>query len=229
MKNKGEKKMKNICFIGAPGCGKTTQVNLLKNYLINISTYIAKATHIINIHDEARPYLKNEEIELLESLKEQTKQKRKTGKLADLIYDEILFETTKRIPNENLVLYEGGPRGLKIAELFLTQKHLVDETIIFHFSFPENEYEHSISRQVFRALKKHDFEFVKSEFERFKQKYEVYKDDTLLGLELLKKENIPVYTINPHKNVNEIFNTIKMILTPYIKQKGGRKIETVNQ
>ena len=211
--------MKNICFIGAPGCGKTTQVTVLKEKLIDRNVYIAKATHIINIHEEAKPYLTEQEIQFIESMKSETRQVRGQGILANIEYDKILYKTIERLPQGTAVLYEGGPRGYEIVKLFLQQRHLIGETIVFHFQFPEYEYEHSISRQVYRALKKYDFSSVQEQMNRFKQKYDVYKNDTLKGLELLQQHGVPVFPINPHFSVDAISQMIENVALPYLSTK----------
>jgi adenylate kinase family enzyme len=218
--------LKNICFIGAPGSGKTTQVNILQRNLENAPTYVGKVTNIINLDEEILHLLTKKEIELLESMKPKTKSARMSGNLASIIYDDILFKTTKRIPEETMVLFEGGPRSLEIARLFLKQEHLTEESIIFHFSFPENEYEYSLSRQVYRALINHDFDYVKKEIVRFKQKYDVYFNDTLKGLELLRNSGIPVYTINPHQNISVIEEKIKKEVSNHFKNKGVKEYES---
>lgn len=202
--------MKNICFIGPPGCGKSTQIKQIRSYIsAHFPVFLAKVTKLSFLEDEVLPYVTDEEKKLIESKMEKTRSEKRNGELADIFYDELLFRLTKRIPEHHVVIFDGSPRSLTRAALFLTHNHLAKDSLVFHFQFSEHEYEHSISRQIFRGLKYHPIDVVKSELDRFQRKIEIYQNDTSKGIELLRENGVKICSINAMNSINFITEQLK--------------------
>lgn len=213
--------MKNICFIGAPGCGKSTQIELLRNHLAQTHTvFHAKVTRLIFLDDDVRDLLSRSEIDWIQTRMNQTRAEKRNGELANIEYDQLLFQVIGRLPKETVLLFDGSPRSVSRAQLFLTQPHLVNDALIAHFSFPENEYQHSFSRQVYRGLLRNELPVVKTELDRFQRKFDIYQSDTCKGVELLKNHGVPVVTIDPRQSIETIQQFLQQTAADHLRPEG---------
>ncbi|MCA1031354.1 nucleoside monophosphate kinase [Bacillus timonensis] len=210
--------MKSICFIGAPGSGKSTQIKKLSmNLHQKFNIFHGKVTKLIFLEDEIKKYINEEELKWIEEQMDSTRREKRLGNLASIEYDQLLIEITKRLPEESVILFDGFPRSYNRAELFLQQQHLIKDTIVIQLQFENDEFEHSISRQFFRGLKKRGFNFVLTEFDRFFKKTEIYQSETLKGVALLNEKGIPVFSINALLPISSIEQRIEEIAIKHLE------------
>jgi energy-coupling factor transporter ATP-binding protein EcfA2 len=99
--------MKNICLIGPPGCGKSTQIKMLLPYLKQQGPiFHGKVTNVVFLDESVTPYLTDIEKKWCQERMDNTREDKRSGDLADIAYDHLLFEVTKRIPEDSTIVFD---------------------------------------------------------------------------------------------------------------------------
>jgi adenylate kinase family enzyme len=203
-----------ISFVGPPGCGKTTQIQLLKKSLLGYyDTFVVSVPYILNKKEDVIKLLTEDELSIVNKYLNQAFKVAYKGYLAPIVYDKILLSLAKRLHDQgNMVIMDGSPRGFMQAEYFLQNQVFTKHGTIINLEFDNKSYEYSVSRQFARQALEYGIDDAISKLELFQNKANVYHTDTVNGLLLVKESGIPILSFEARENASilhqQILNSI---------------------
>lgn len=101
-----------VSFVGPPGSGKSTQIEMAVNKL-GPGSVVLSVPRLVK-SSEAKCYLNSDEAETVTRLSGEIALAKQRGELAPLIMDYILFDVVKRVSeSRRYILLDGCPRGLE--------------------------------------------------------------------------------------------------------------------
>jgi len=181
-----------LSFIGPPGSGKTSQIQLLEGVLKPHNFLVASVPRLVRRQADLVALLTEGERRELDALTDAAHQARDRGELAPIELDKLLFKSLQRVGGEIVVALDGCPRGVRQARLFLEKGELSASAGIILFYFPENERTWSLNRQYSRECVKRGESSARARQHIFQRKFEVYMRDTLPGVTLLARTGVPI-------------------------------------
>jgi len=188
-----------IGFIGIPGSGKSTQIEILKAKLSG-KTVLASIPAMVKNKRGFHKFLTQADIIKLNQFHYKTDASREKGELAPIELDELLFEVClKRIFNEKTnIILDGMPRGIKQAEIFweMAQSSHKSNFFLAHLVFPENQAANSFHRQYLRAVENKGLLQAYSELDKFRTKIKVYEGDTMAACRFLQDKAIGYFEVD---------------------------------
>ncbi len=146
---------KIISFIGIPGSGESTQIQLLTNnykqgnYLVASIPYLVKKDGLLN------SLLTEDQRVIINQSQDKINDSRLNGELAPFALDQILFNIiNNNAHNYDLIIMDVCPRGIRQAKYFwqLLDNDIKKNYYIFVLNFENNETEKSYERQFQRDL-----------------------------------------------------------------------------
>lgn len=197
-----------ISFTGAPGSGKSTQIQFIMEELFKERDVLKlRVPNLIKKREEIRKYLKDDEVNRIDAFANESDACRNQGKLSPIELDNILFNVAERcLDDQKIILLDGAPRGIEQAESYSSREKLMENTTFIHLAFFDKAYEQSVSRQFNREVGYFGHEIARKNKQRFINKFETYRTTTVQGLEFLKGLNVPFIELDaslPKEKVSE--------------------------
>jgi adenylate kinase family enzyme len=197
-----------LSFLGPPGCGKTTQIELLAE-LLSPRLIVASVPRLLRGQEDLVTMLTPAEVAELEGLSQASAAARSRGDLAPLAVDRLLFSALARLPAQGFVALDGCPRGMAQARLFLETGNLASQTLVVELRFPEHTPASSFLRQIERETEKRGTEEALAKLAVFARKTQVFLNDTSAGLCLLRDAGIPSLTFDATVKADSIHAQIR--------------------
>lgn len=224
-----------ISFIGPPGCGKSTQIELVrKRFFVDVGAIMLRVPNLVKKHPDILPYLTDQEVSRIDALAESSYECRDKGRLSPVELDLIMFDVAERCLDDNkFVVLDGAPRGLEQAVSYCRSKYLLKRTIVVHLFFQNQALENSVSRQFYRESLSRGIETAIGKIKRFSNKFETYETDTTQGFNLLKEHNVPYIEIDALLQKSEVAHRLEGFLSKQIlkhtftAKSGGWKNECI--
>ena len=179
-----------VSFVGAPGSGKSTQIQLLSTAL-GPNCIVASVPKLVRRDPSLLTWTTTAERNEMEQLRLAIEHTRAAGLLAPLALDRILLNCIWRTPPESTVVLDGCPRGTEPARLYCATCPR-ESTVVIHLTFASDEIHYSLHRQYLRAGQRVGASVPTSDTARFWQKLYVYRDETLAGLDILRSAGFRV-------------------------------------
>lgn len=203
-----------LAFIGPPGSGKTTQIELLQTVIAPDALVVASVPRLIRQQADLLAYLTGDEREELNALVDLARQARECGNLAPIRHDELLFEVAARSSgdDETIMVLDGCPRGRPQAQIFLSKDCLAAQTAVVQLYFPEQEVASSLARQYARECRKRGEAAAQARRHVFQRKLEIYLRDTLPGIALLASAGVPVIRLAATLPSSEVHERVLTLL-----------------
>lgn len=207
-----------VSFIAIPGSGKTTHIERIQNIYSNMNIEVLSIPNMCHKYtDRYIEYLSGEDIGIINKNLNESKECRDRGILSPIELDIVMFNLAIKLNNEkNFVFLDGGPRGVKQAELWIDimKKNKVENYKIINAVFDEREEEFSRERQYIRIVKNKSLSAAEGlkKMMKIDSKINVYINDTKKALCLLKENGCEVLKYN----ANDEFSYNSKIIDEFI-------------
>lgn len=176
-----------VVMLGPPGAGKSTQVELVRRRT-GRGTVVASVPLLIRRDPLLLSFLTEEERCELERLDAAAWAAAGRGELSPLRFDEILFRALPRI-DADLLLLDACPRAVAPVCEYLAVPGLAARSLVVELTLRDGV-ERSVARQLARESALLGAAAAAKLERVYRRKAELYVDETLAGLELLRSAGI---------------------------------------
>lgn len=200
-----------VALVGPPGAGKTTQIQRLLSCLPH--TIRASVPLIRRRDPQLWTLLTEAERHEADELAPRAELARKTGTLAPIRLDEILFGAVER--SAQPVILDGAPRGLDQARIYASSRRRMQDTLFVELTFADDVETKSLRRQEDRAVR--TYGTVTYEMDRrFRAKVRTYCSDTIAGLSHLRS-HVEIKRVNAEDPPDVVASTLAGWATMHIE------------